>query len=101
MARSSFTDLKDPLARALRHIAEAGSGGALEVVWRDAAGALLAARSRPVRLARGALTLECDPDFAVDLERASDLLCTRLNARLGRGAVRRLIIIPCRGADSR
>ena len=101
MAHSSFTDLKTPLARALRHIAEAGPSGALGVVWHDAAGALLAARSRPVRLARGALTLECDPDFAIDVERASDLLCARLNARLGRNAVRRLIVVPSRGAGGR
>ncbi len=96
MAHSTFTDLKGPLGRALRRIAEAGPGGALGVIWREAVGDMLAARSRPVRLAGKVLTVETDPEFAEDLRGAGAELCARLNARLGRGAVERLLVVPSR-----
>lgn len=100
MAQSSFTDLKGPLGRALRRVAEAGPAGALGVVWGEAVGALLASRSRPVRLAGKVLTVESDPEFAEDLRRAGADLCGRLNARLGRGAVERLIVVLSPGVPS-
>jgi hypothetical protein len=101
MAQSAFTDLKGPLGRALRRVAEAGPAGALGVIWGEAVGGLLASRSRPVRLAGGALTVESDPEFADELRRASAELCGRLNSRLGRGAVERLIVIASRRCSGR
>ncbi|MBI5545552.1 MAG: DUF721 domain-containing protein [Deltaproteobacteria bacterium] len=90
MARSEFTDAKGPLARALRQVAEAGPGDVLTPVWAEAVGAALAAHSRPVRLSEGTLTVSADPEFIMDLEYEQQVLVTRLNARLGRNAVRKL-----------
>lgn len=90
MAWSDFHDVKGPLARALGRVAEAGPGSVLAPVWADVVGGALATRSRPVRLHEGVLTVEADPEFLPDLERERDLLRDRLNARLGKGAVRQL-----------
>lgn len=93
MARSAFTDLKGPLSQALKKVALAGPAMALAPVWAEAVGAHLATRTRPVRLAEGTLTVEADPEFFFDLEREQGTLCARLNERLGRSAVRRLLFV--------
>ncbi|MFN7130521.1 MAG: DciA family protein, partial [Myxococcales bacterium] len=70
MAQSSFHALKGPLARALGNLAKGGHGDALVPLWTEAVGPVLAARSRPVRLEAGVLTVEADRDFTFDLRRA-------------------------------
>jgi len=93
MARSKFADMKGPLARALRQVAEAGPATVLTPVWAEAVGAALASRSRPVILSGGVLTIEADPQFIVDLERERETLRSRLNARLGRNVIHTLRFI--------
>lgn len=90
MARSDFHDVKGPLARALGQVAEAGPASVLAPVWAEAVGGALARRSRPVRLHEGVLTVETDAEFLADLERERELLRQRLNARLGKEAVRQI-----------
>ncbi len=90
MARSHFEDMKGPLSRALRKVAEAGPASVLAPVWGEVVGAALSERSRPVLLQDGVLTVEADPTFIEDFERARATLLERLNARLGRNAVRTL-----------
>jgi len=88
MASSHFTDLKNPLARALGAVAVAGPAGLLAPVWEDVVGEQLARYSRPVRLHAGTLTVEVCAEFGLDLRLSEGLLRERLNARLGRNAVR-------------
>jgi len=90
MARSDLADAKRPLSRALGAIARSGAPAALALVWSDAVGAALAARSRPVLFRDAILTVVADPEFIPDLERERETLCRRLNARLGRGAVHQI-----------
>jgi hypothetical protein len=87
MAHSDLQDMKNALARAL---GGPGSGEGVPLIaplWREAVGPL-AAHCRPVSLARGVLRVEAAQDFAFDLGRQRDLVVARLNARLGRGAVK-------------
>lgn len=88
MARSEFRDLKSPLSKALRQVAEAGPAGLLAPVWGEAVGDGLAAHARPVRLSDGTLTVEVRREFLAVLAAEEATLRERLNARLGRGAVR-------------
>ena len=92
MARSQLKDAKGPLARALGAIANAGPADVLAPLWAEVVGPL-SARSRPVRLSEGVLTVEADPQFLPDLQREAGELLRRLNERLGRGAVQRIILI--------
>jgi len=92
MARSELADVRGPLARALRKVAQSGSAGVLAPVWAEVVGPALASRSRPVRLSQGELTVTVAPEFAVDLRRDEAALRARLEARLGKGSVRRLLI---------
>ena len=92
MARSELKDARGPLARALGNIAKAGPAGVLEPLWAEVVGAL-SSRSRPVRLHDGVLTVESDPQFLAFLERDRAVLIERLNARLGRRAVRQLLFV--------
>ena len=88
MAHSKLEDLKGPLARALAQVAQTGPGDMLGPVWEEAVGVSLAARSRPVRLHEGELTVVAQQEFIFDLKREARTLLERLNFRLGRGAVR-------------
>ena len=88
MARSQFADLKSPLSKALRQVAEAGPAAVLAPVWGDVVGGGLGAQSRPVRLVDGALTVCVRPEFMAILAAEQTTLIQRLNARLGARAVR-------------
>jgi hypothetical protein len=91
MARSEFRDLKGALSRALRTASAKGPAGALEPLWREAVGDALARHSRPLLLESGRLTVEVESALLESLESQKPLVCERLNARLGRGAVAQII----------
>lgn len=93
MASSNFADLKGPLAKALSLVAQAGPANALALVWAEAVGPFLAKHSRPVRLHRGSLTVEANPEFLGELESVRIDICKRLNSRLGRESVQKLYLI--------
>jgi hypothetical protein len=100
MAYSELSDLKKPLARALKQVALAGPAAVLFPAWSDSVGPVLAGRSRPVRLHRGVLTVEVSPEFLVPLERERALLIQRLNERLGRGSVSRVFFVARRSLEN-
>ena len=93
MARSELKDAKGPLARALGAIAREGPASVLGPLWAEVVGQALAGHSRPVRLCDAVLTVVAEAQFTGDLERERPLLCQRLNARLGRGAVRQILVL--------
>ena len=69
----------------------------IQVAWTTAVGERLAARAIPVSERDGTLTIECaDAVWAQELDLMSELVVTRLNAALGRPAVRRLRVTATR-----
>lgn len=93
MARSSFKALKGPLARALGGVATAGQPEALQPIWAETVGPVIAARSRTVKLEHGVLTVEADGEFAGDLVRAESELRSRLQELMGERTLRRIEVI--------
>ncbi len=92
MARSEFTDLKGPLSRALKQVASRGRAAALDPVWAEAVGPALSRQSRPLLLEDGRLTVEVDAHLLSSVEAEKILLIERLNARLGKSAVRQIVL---------
>lgn len=66
--------------------------------WKEIVGPEIARLARPLKLgesaAGGVLTLAADPAAAIFLQHQSRTLCERVNAYLGRPAVRRLRFVP-------
>jgi hypothetical protein len=73
------------------------SDPALALHWDEIAGPETASLCRPLRLSEGSnggvLTLKAEPGAALFLQHESRALCERINAYLGRQAVRRLRFI--------
>jgi len=65
--------------------------------WAEIVGPEVARLARPIRLSQGAdggtLTLKAEPGASVFLQHETPVLCERINAYLGRAAVRRLRFI--------
>lgn len=61
--------------------------------WPALAGPALAAMAEPVRLSAGTLTLACSGPVAMELGLMAPVLVERLNAALGRAAIRKLAFV--------
>jgi predicted nucleic acid-binding Zn ribbon protein len=69
----------------------------IQRAWPEAAGARFAPHSEPTRERNGVVTVACsEAVWAQELDLMSELVLTRLNAALGRPAVRRLRITATR-----
>jgi predicted nucleic acid-binding Zn ribbon protein len=64
---------------------------AVQRAWPEAAGALFAERAQPTAERDGEVRVSCaESVIAQELDLMSELVCERLNAAIGRPAVRRL-----------
>ncbi|MCW8086998.1 DUF721 domain-containing protein [Sabulicella glaciei] len=61
--------------------------------WPKLAGPALAAMAEPVRLSAGTLTLACTGPAAMEIGLMAPVLVERLNAALGRSAIRKLAFV--------
>ena len=69
----------------------------VQLAWPAAAGSRFAPRSEPTKERDGVVTVACsEAVWAQELDLMSELVLTRLNAALGRPAVRRLRVTATR-----
>jgi predicted nucleic acid-binding Zn ribbon protein len=95
------TRLGDVLAAALGRLPEAErlADHAVWAHWDAVVGPTIARHARPERMKRGVLFVAVDsPDWMQELQFLKHELRDRLNARLGRAAVRALFIVLSGGA---
>ena len=68
--------------------------GRLRTGWGEVAGPLLAARSDPVRLSDGVLTIRADPGaWATELSMLAPRIAAKADAHLGGGLVREVRVV--------
>ena len=97
--RNGLSSLQDSLSAYMREtgLTRRGRGDApVYAAFEEAAGPALACRARPVRFARGVLTVEVDSSSHLhELESfRGEELRQRMNATLGRADVRRIAFKP-------
>ena len=99
MSRRAPRPVGQTLASLLTRLAPASTLGAVQGVWADAVGEVVAAQAAPIGEHDGVLTVACaEAVWAHELELMGPEMVDRINAALGRRALRAL---RCRATPSR